>query len=81
VTNSASALRITALQLINGTTVITWNSTPGRTYKIQCQTNSQNSVWDDLPPAVTANGSTASATNAVPLDGSQQRFYRVILLP
>jgi len=79
VTNSASAPVILSIQLIEGASVITWSTSPGRTYQVECKTNTADTNWIWLPPAVIASGSTASATNI--LDGSLLRLYRVLLIP
>jgi hypothetical protein len=79
VTNVPSAPMILSIQVIDGASVITWSTTPGRTYQVEGKTNVADSNWISLPPPVTATGSTASATNLI--NGASQQCYRVVLLP
>ena len=72
-------LIITSLKLTNATAVITWDSVPGKTYRLQYKTTVNSTSWFDVSPDVTATGLSTSGTNT--LDNNSQRFYRVMLLP
>jgi len=57
------------------TVVLSWNSIPGRTYRVQYKNNLADPGWLELLPHVTATETVASLTNVV---GNQpQRFYRI----
>jgi len=72
-------LVITSLKVSNGTAVVTWDSIPGRTYRLQYKTGMNITNWFDVSPDVTAAGLSTTATDAA--SNSSQRFYRVRLLP
>ena len=63
----------------NGMVVVTWDSVPGRSYKLQYKNDMLDTNWNDLPPDINAVGARAAA--AVTEGAIQQRFYRVVLLP
>ncbi len=69
---------IKSVTLANGITTVTWTATPGVTYRLQCGSNSQNSVWIDVPGDVTASGPITSKNDAV--GSTKQRFYRVMVV-
>jgi hypothetical protein len=58
--------------------VITWISTSNSVYRVQYKTSLSSTNWVNLPPDVTATGSTTSYTDDP--GGATQRFYRVVLL-
>lgn len=59
-----------------GQVSLQWSAYSGKTYRIQYASDPTTNVWATLGNDVIANGSTASATNAI---GSiRQRFYRVL---
>lgn len=69
---------ITSAQVSSGQVTITWNSAPGQTYRLQYETNFNN-TWNNVPGDIPANAFTASKTDSSGL--VSRRFYRVILLP
>jgi uncharacterized repeat protein (TIGR01451 family) len=71
-------LIVSSLTLANGTATVTWMATPGVTYRLQCASNYQNSVWINVPGDVTASSNTASKNEAV--GTTTQRFYRVMVV-
>ncbi|HWX18269.1 MAG TPA: Ig-like domain-containing protein [Candidatus Binatia bacterium] len=70
---------VSSISVSNGMAVLTWNAVAGHTYRLQYEASLSNSSWIDLLPDTTATGPTITATNV--LNGSTQRFYRVVLLP
>src|SRR5262249_42501693 len=72
-------LRIISLTLYNGVAIVTWSSVAGKTYRLQYATGLGASDWQDVPPDITAGGSTASVIDT--LGAATQRFYRVMLVP
>ncbi len=73
-----SVVRITDIKLNNGNVIVTWDAISNRTYRVQQRTNLISAAWSDVPPDLTATGSSASKTNSL---GLSQSFYRVVLLP
>jgi uncharacterized repeat protein (TIGR01451 family) len=73
------SLAITSVTVPRGMATITWTAVPGVTYRLQCTSNSMNSVWMNVPGEITASGSTASKSDVV--GSTKQRFYRVIVAP
>ena len=69
----------TAVVYNSGGATLTWDSSPGRTYRVQYSTNLVSGPWFDLGD-VTATSSTSSkqdpAARTIPF-----RFYRILLLP
>lgn len=73
-------LRITALELVNDSVTVTWDSSPGQTYRLQSKPGLNDPLWTDVPGDVTAAGSSASKTDTT--GGSAPlRFHRVITVP
>ena len=70
-------LRIESVSASEGSVVISWSAIPGRTYSLQKKLE-MDTDWEDILPAVTAEGPMASATNSAT---NPQGFYRVHLLP
>ncbi len=62
-----------------GTVVVSWNSVPGQTYRVQYKNDLQEANWINLPPDITAIGSMTSVTNV--MEGEPHRFFRVGTLP
>lgn len=60
--------------------IISWLAVPGKTYKVQYKTNLNAAAWADLPGTVTADVEATSITDDT-TNGSEQRFYRVVLVP
>jgi hypothetical protein len=69
----------TAVVYNSGGATLTWDSSPGRTYRVQYSTNLVSGPWFELGD-VTATSSTSSkqdpAARTIPF-----RFYRILLLP
>jgi hypothetical protein len=72
-------LRISSLTVTSGVATIRWSSVSGKTYRLQYAPDLWASDWQDVQPDVTANASTAMATNLV--GTASRRFYRVMLVP
>jgi hypothetical protein len=64
---------------LSGTTInLLWNSTTGRSYQLQYNTNLTQTNWVDLGGPITALGSTTATNDTIT---GVERFYRVQLLP
>ncbi len=70
---------IESIAVSDGAATIQWSTLAGHTYRLQYRDDLGATGWLDVLPDVPASGPTASATNSV--EGSTQRFYRVLLLP
>ena len=70
-------LIVSSVILANGTATVTWMATPGVTYRLQCASNYQNSVWINVPGDVTAISNTVSKNE---VGTTTQRFYRVMVV-
>ena len=68
--------RILSITQVNGLATVTWTSTPGSTYTVQCKTNFEDPIWINIPGNVTATEGSANKTDQI--GPSVQRFYRVI---
>jgi uncharacterized repeat protein (TIGR01451 family) len=75
---SVGPLAISLVTVANGTATVTWAATPGVTYRLQCASNNQNSVWINVSGDVTASANTASKNDAV--GSAKQRFYRIMVV-
>jgi hypothetical protein len=65
---------------LSGATInLTWNSTVGRIYQVQYNTNLTLTNWVDLGGPITALGSTTTTNDTTV--ANVERFYRVQLLP
>ncbi|HEY6167967.1 MAG TPA: LamG-like jellyroll fold domain-containing protein [Verrucomicrobiae bacterium] len=67
------------MDLVNGDWTISWNSIPGRTYRVQYKDSLYDATWSDLPGDVIATGTVSSKTDAV--GALTCRFYQILLLP
>jgi len=67
-----------SIDMADGSLVISWTAVSGNTYRLQFTEGVENPAWTDILPDVLATGPTVTITNA--LGGSQQRFYRVLLV-
>jgi hypothetical protein len=65
-----------SIGVANGVTALTWNSEPGRTYRLQYKDAIAPTNWTDVTPDVVAYTPTTTATNSAVNAG--QRFYRVL---
>jgi hypothetical protein len=70
---------ITSVVVNGGVAVVTWNSTPGLSYRVQYKDNLSATNWNDINPVVTATNISSSVTNVV--GNAPQRFYRVQIVP
>jgi hypothetical protein len=78
--NRINLPRMTHLSLAEGAATVTWAALPGRTYRLQVKTHSNDARWTDLNGDVTASTTHASKIDSTVGAGSQ-RFYRVVELP
>jgi hypothetical protein len=76
---NAPAPMIQSITLSGSVLTIIWSAVSNRNYMLQSSDDMATTNWNDLPPAVVATGSTATATNAV--GAAASRFYRVYLMP
>jgi hypothetical protein len=68
-----------AMSLSTGQTTITWESAPGRSYRVQYKDDLSQTNWNDLGRGVTVNGSSAACWDTT-AGTSNQRFYRITLV-
>ena len=69
---------ITSIVHGDGTAKITWISTSGTVYRIQCKAAPDEPIWTDVPGDVTAAGVSATKDDVV--GPTPRRFYRVTVL-
>ena len=69
---------ITAVTVNNGISTVTWTSTSGTKYRLQCKATADEVIWIDIPGDVTATGATASKDDVV--GPTRHRFYRIMVL-
>ena len=74
--NANSLLQIVGLS--QGATLLTWSSTPGKTYRVLAASD-LHSGFSVLSGALPSGGGTTSFTNSVP--SAVESFYRVEVLP
>ena len=70
---------IRSLNLQNDRLMISWDSVPGQSYRLQYCDSLSSTNWVDVTPDVTAAGTVLTITNA--LGSSPSRFFRLLLLP
>jgi len=68
-----------AMSLSIGQAAITWESTPGRSYRVQYKDDLSQTNWNDLGRGVTVNGSSAACWDTT-AGTSNHRFYRITLV-
>ena len=68
-------IEMTPLSLPDGTTTLTWQTAPARTYGVQFKNNLNDLLWQDLPATISFVGNEGVAT--VPAD-QPSRFYRIV---
>jgi hypothetical protein len=71
-------LRVTGISVTSGTVTITWDSTPGGSYRLQ-RKNSLEDAWSNVGGVINATGTTTSTTDAV--GANTRQFYRVQQTP
>ena len=62
-----------------GQITITWQSAPGRSYRVQYKDDLSEAHWNDLSGGVIVTGSRAACWDAR-AGTSNQRFYRIALV-
>jgi hypothetical protein len=60
----------------SGVVTLTWNSTPGKTYRLQRNANLDGTTWSNLGGAINATDTTTTATDNV--GSNVRRFYRIL---
>ena len=70
---------ITSVAISGGLAFVTWNSTPGLSYRVQYKDDLSAASWNDINPVVTSTNASSSVTNV--LGSAQHRFYRVQIVP
>jgi len=68
-------IEMTPLTLPDGTTTLTWQTAPSRTYGVQFKNDLNDPQWQDLPASISFVGNEGMVT--VPAD-QPSRFYRVV---
>ncbi len=77
--NNSSVLRVlSASHAVGDTILITWNSEPGRRYRVQFKRDVTAPIWTDIPGVISATGNTSTTTDTT-VAGEPRRFYRVML--
>jgi len=69
---------IQGIEVTNGMAILSCQTVPGQTYRLQCKGAFTETNWTDLLPDVTATGSITLLTNEV--SASTQKFYRLLLV-
>jgi len=62
-----------------GTIVLTWNSIPDQTYRVQYKDNVTDAEWTDLTD-VSAAESTATAVASLEFGTIPHRFFRIMVV-
>jgi hypothetical protein len=68
-----------SISVTNGSVTLVWSSIHGRNYRLQYSDDLTGTNWIDIPPDLTASGQTSTLTT--PVGESDQRYYRVFLIP
>ena len=63
----------------DGVTELSWNTEPGRAYRVQVTDDLGAATWNDLSRTVILVGSRASLSDPT-ATAAAQRFYRVVLV-
>ena len=74
-----SVLRIVQIQPDAIGVHVTWESVPGKLYRVQFKEATEDPYWNDVPGDVAASGALADQCDFTPMLG-RQRFYRILLL-
>ncbi|MBE7499194.1 MAG: hypothetical protein HS113_02575 [Verrucomicrobiales bacterium] len=75
---TATGPSIMSVTVADGIATISWAATPGTVYVLQGKSDLHGGNWINLAGEVTANGTTASQSDAV--DARGQCFYRVMVV-
>jgi hypothetical protein len=70
---------IESIVVSNSVVLLTWSAVSNRNYMLQRSDDLSSTNWTDIPPAISATGTNAMATDSV--TNVTQRFYRVHLVP
>ena len=57
---------------------LTWQTTPGHTYRVELKNDLNDSSWTPLSGDMTAAGVSMSVS--LDITGAPERFYRVLLI-
>lgn len=68
-----------SITLSEGSVTLIWTTVAGRNYRLQYNSDFTGTNWTDITPDIPASGPTTSFT--APVRESDQRFYRVSVLP
>lgn len=72
--SAVPAPKVVSTSKSGNTVTVTWTSQPNLNYQLQYKTNVTQVGWLNLGSAITATGSTASASDTI---SATQRYYRV----
>lgn len=67
---------VLSIQVLSGSIEISWNSRPGKQYRIEFKDNLNEPAWSDASEEILADGLVATA-RVTPPPGHWQRYYRV----
>jgi hypothetical protein len=70
---------IQSIFVSNSVVTLSWNSTSGKTYRVEYKDDLAQSFWSNVAPDVTATGSVATASASA--GSNARRFFRVQQLP
>ncbi len=68
-----------SITLVEGNVTLIWTSVAGRNYRLQYSEDLSGTNWTNITPDIPAAGPTTTLT--IPAGESNQRFYRVFVLP
>jgi hypothetical protein len=68
-------MKVTEIEISSGVVTITWDSTPGKNYRVQ-HSQSLEGDWNNLGGVINADGFSTSTTDNV--GSNTRRFYRVL---
>jgi hypothetical protein len=71
------AFLVRAVDANTNRVILSWDSMPGRTYRVQFKDVLDAATWTQMGGDIAAPGSSTSITNVVP---PAQRFYRILLV-
>jgi hypothetical protein len=73
------AIQIEPLLISENQLSLSWNTSPGFTYRVEFKSDLSKPDWNILGPDITADGDTATAIDTT--TSAVQKYYRVMLLP
>jgi hypothetical protein len=74
--NLAGPLQITTISLSGGIVTLTWDTIPGRRYRVEFKQDLSAPVWNVLGEDIAAGGNSATMNN--PIGSGGRGFYRVV---